>query len=372
MFSKRNRLKPILTDWRHPPVGGSQYHPSSQGSIDFIFFGTAMARFLLDDMRFKLQFAGHETFPLRYGWLKKSFDQVKRMMESGNGDTKAVFTDDAAIALFGVGKNMVVSMRHWSLATGILTFEDDDGSRQGHLVISPLGHALLDDCADPYLEHHASLWMIHWHLASIPGRATTWYWAFNEFNEPVMDRDFLTERLLRRIKALRESGRMKESRITEITVKRDVECFVRTYLAKSLSARGSHEDNLESPLCELSLMQSIDIGSAFSFRRGPKPTLPDEVFLFGLHAFWDRIYPTRRELTVETVTHEPGSPGRVFMLDEESVADRLAALADLTSGAIHWDESAGMRQVYAHDLSSINPLAMVSKLIRRSMNVRNA
>ncbi|MBF0153834.1 MAG: DUF4007 family protein [Magnetococcales bacterium] len=304
--------------------------------------------------------------------MKKSFDQVKRMIESGSGDTKAVFTDDAAIALFGVGKNMVVSMRHWSLAAGILRFEENDGSRQGQLVISPLGYALLDNSGDPYLEHSASLWMIHWHLATIPGRTTTWYWAFNEFNEPVMDRDFLTERLLRRIKALRESGRMKESRITEITVKRDVECFVRTYLAKSPSARGSHEDNLESPLCELGLMHSIDVGSAFSFCRGPKPTLPDEVFLFGLHDFWARIYPTRRELTVETVTHEPGSPGRVFMLDEESVADRLAVLADLTKGAIRWDESTGMRQVYAHDLSSVNPLEMVSDLIRRSMNLRTA
>ena len=28
------------------------------------------------DPNYRPQFSGHETFPLRYGWLKKAFDQV--------------------------------------------------------------------------------------------------------------------------------------------------------------------------------------------------------------------------------------------------------------------------------------------------------
>lgn len=330
-----------------------------------------MARSLLDDDRYKLQFSGHETFPLRYGWLKKSFDQVKHVVQSC-GDTRTVFTDDASIATFGVGKNMVVSMRHWSLAAGILSIDDEDGNRQGRLVPTLLGDTLFGTEGDPYLEHPASLWLIHWHIASTPSRSTTWYWAFNELNEPVIDRDLLAERLLRRINALKALGRIKDSRIADITVKRDIECFVRTYLAKNTSNRESHEDSLESPLCELGLLQPIGVKSSFCFRRGPKPTLPDEVFLFGLHAFWTHLYPSRREFTVEAITHEPGSPGRVFMLDEESIADRLAVLADLTKGAIRWDESTGMRQVYAHDLASIHPLEMVANFLSRSINLRAA
>ncbi len=331
-----------------------------------------MARSLLDDERFKLQFAGHETFPLRYGWLKKAFDEVNRLAKSDGADPRTAFTDEAAIAVFGVGKNMVASMRHWALAAGILSLDDEDGQRQGRPVPTPLGDALLAESGDPYLEHPASLWLVHWHLASIPGRSTTWYWAFNELNEPAVDRDLLTLLLMRRIAALRESGRMKETRITETTVRRDVECFVRTYLAKSPSGKGAHEDNLESPLCELGLLQPLGVGSAFGFRRGPKPTLPDEVFLYGLHSFWTQLYPTRREFTVEAITHEPGSPGRVFMLDEESVADRLAGLADLTKGAIRWDESTGMRQVYAHDILSVMPLTLVTALIAKAMHGREA
>lgn len=165
---------------------------------------------------------------------------------------------------------------------------------------------------------------------------------------------------------------MKESRITDTTIRRDVECFVRTYLARPVSGRAVQEDNLESPLSELALLQPVGVGSAFRFRRGPKPTLSDEVFLFGLLAFWRQLYPTRREFSVEAITHEPGGPGRVFLLDEESVADRLASAADLTGGAIRWDESTGMRQVYAHDLDAIVPLDLLRGIYRRTLTARAA
>ena len=33
---------------------------------------------------YRPQLSGHETFPLRYGWLKKAFDAVRTTQ--GNGD----------------------------------------------------------------------------------------------------------------------------------------------------------------------------------------------------------------------------------------------------------------------------------------------
>lgn len=324
-----------------------------------------MARSLLDDEQYRLQFAGHETFPLRYGWLNKAFDEVSRVAEDPEGDTNAIFNDDASIALFGVGKNMVVSMRHWALAAGVIEVGEDESRKSTRLEPTDFGDLLLRD-GDPYLEHPASLWLIHWNLASRPGRATTWYWAFNELSEPSIDRELLTERLMRCIAALREAGRMKEFRVTEATVKRDVECFVRTYLPRPISGRSVQEDSLESPLSELGLLQPVGVGNAFRFRRGPKPTLPDEVFIHALLTFWGKLYPTRREFSVEAITHEPGGPGRVFLMDEDSVAERLAAAADLTRGAIRWDESTGMRQVYAHDLKGIKSFELLKSMYRRT------
>ena len=65
---------------------------------------------------YRPQFTGHETFPLRYGWLKKAFDAVKA---SQGRDNKFVFGEEA-IAQFGVGKNMVDGLRHWARATSII------------------------------------------------------------------------------------------------------------------------------------------------------------------------------------------------------------------------------------------------------------
>ena len=62
-------------------------------------------------------FSGHETFPLRLNWLKKAVSVVN--------DKSTVFQSDEAIVKFGVGKNMVRSIRHWGLATEVI--ESIDG-----------------------------------------------------------------------------------------------------------------------------------------------------------------------------------------------------------------------------------------------------
>ena len=103
------------------------------------------------------------------------------------------------------------------------------------------------------------------------------------------------------------------------------------------------EDGLECPFAELGLITPLT-GDAAQFRRAPKPTLPDEVFASALIDFWKARYPRRGALAVETIAHDPGSPGRAFLLDEESVAERLERVGDATRGAILWDEGSGLRQ----------------------------
>jgi Protein of unknown function (DUF4007) len=326
-----------------------------------------MARSLLDNSESRLQFAGHETFPLRYGWLKKAYDAVDQEERSGHLGG-AAFNDDASIAMFGVGRNMVISIRHWGIATDVLLSEDRPGERATRITTGRLGGLLFGEGVDPYLEHPGSLWLLHWMLAGKPGRATVWHWAFNEFHEPTFDRELMRRRLQRRCEELSESGRLGRGRnISDITIRRDVECLIRTYFAAPSGARRAPEDSMESPLAELGLIQKAGVGELYRFRRGPKASLPDEVFLFALADFWNTYFPGRRSFSVDFLTFERGSPGQVFLLDEEAVAERLVRLDALTDGALRWDESSGMRQLYAHQLDRVDPWAMLRSMYARDL-----
>ena len=97
-------------------------------------------------------------------------------------------------------------------------------------------------------------------------------------------------------------------------------------------------------MSELGLIRAMGKRDGFRFVRGAKSSLGDGVFAYALFDFWAR-HTTSATLSLEAIAHEPGSPGRVFLLDENDVADRLADLADVTRGAFRWSETAGLKQV---------------------------
>ena len=277
------------------------------------------------------QLSGHETFPLRYGWLKKAFDAVS--VEERAADGGSIFSREDAIAHFGVGKNMVASMRHWAISTGTLI---EDGRR---LSPTPLGGLLFGSGdLDPYMEDPATSWLVHWHIAGRPWK-TTWFWAFNHF--PALS--FEREMLIRGVASLaHERG---WTRASPATIKRDVSCFVRTYVPPPVSRRASYEDALESPLTELGLIRPTGGRDEFRFVRGPKPSLGIGVFGFAVTDFWNRFAGERNTLSFEALAHEPGSPGRVFVLDENALIDLLGDLEGATRGAYRWSETAGLKQL---------------------------
>lgn len=278
------------------------------------------------------QFSGHETFPLRYGWLKKVFDRVSET-EHGNRNRSACW-DNGAIARFGVGKNMVASMRHWAKAAGII-----EEPRIHSVRTTELGRKVFSASGlDPYMEHPATLWLIHWQLAARPNK-TTWFWAFSHYPAITFERDGLINKLSRLAK---DRG---WSRVATTTIRNDAACFIRTYVARRPSGKAGHDDALESPLTELGLIKAIGRKDGFRFVRGPKSTLGDGVFVMALIDFWSRYSPDARTLAFEVIAHAPGGPGRVFAFDENDVADRLVALEEATGGALQWSEAAGLKQV---------------------------
>ena len=146
-----------------------------------------MVRGTLFQDSYSPQFSGHETFPLRYGWLKKAYDRVAKTEHEANN--RASCWDDDAIARFGVGKNMVGSMRHWAKAAKIIVEPETKTVRT-----TELGRRLFGDAGlDPYMEHPATLWLIHWQLAARPEK-TTWFWAFSHYPAITFERDGLLKK----------------------------------------------------------------------------------------------------------------------------------------------------------------------------------
>lgn len=267
-------------------------------------------------------------------WLKKAFDQAN---EDGL-IPKSVFADERAIAAFGVGKNMVASIRHWMLACGVMR-ETEAGLQIGSLA----AEILQDGGLDPYAENPATAWLAHWQLAGRCFRSTTWYWLFNHVTAPTFTRQELEEPLARYARELDPKHRLSAS-----TISRDLETCLRSYAPRT--AGGSPEDFAEPLLGELGLLQEVH-KSQYAFRRGHKTSLHDGIFAYALVDFWNREFEGQSSLAFEIIAYGEGSPGRVFKLDEESIAQRLIALSDFTGRKLEWTDSAGLRQVHRKALS---------------------
>lgn len=61
--------------------------------------------------------------------------------------------------------------------------------------------------------------------------------------------------------------------------------------------------------------------------------------------FRNRYFGNANTLSFEALTHEPVSPGRVLLLEENDMVDLLVALEEASKGIYSWSETAGLKQV---------------------------
>ncbi len=274
----------------------------------------------------KHKFAGHETFAFRYGWLKKAVDGIR--------SDPQLFSKENAIVELGVGKNMVKSIKYWSLATQIVE-EDQRG-----IKLSPLGEQLFLRW-DPYLDDPASLWLLHWLLATNPSRAAAWYVSINRYSRPDFTKDQLLEFII-------DYANRHNIKVNSSTVSRDIDCFIRTYIPAKKDK--SHlEDTFSCPLNELVFLHQLRDGVSFQFNIGPKKTLPAQIAGYALLKYIISAQSHRKTISISECLFNAGSPGQVFKLDENSLVEYIEELYKLTDGAIALDETAGLKQIYSRN-----------------------
>lgn len=288
--------------------------------------------------RSKPIFGGHEKFVFRDAWLKKGVDAASQ--------NPAIFNDDEALVILGVGKNMVRSIRHWCLATGTLSDDKTDQKSKG-LRPTTFGARLLGDTGwDPYLEDPGSLWLLHWLLATNVVRGLVWHLAFSAFYEPEFNKKQMATFVSKRLDQIGAAT-------TQGTIEREIDCCTRTYVP---AMRGvstlAGDESFDCPLADLGLLRFVPDENIYRFSVGPKPTLATPVFGFALLTFLAQIAHTRRTAAIDECIYHEGSPGQIFKLDENSVVEHLEVLADLTKGRLRFQESAGLRQIYLDELAA--------------------
>ena len=244
----------------------------------------------------------------------------------------------------GVGKNMVQAIRYWCLAAQLMREDTDSGAGRGRYVPTTIGRRIFANGGfDPYMEDPATLWLLHWLIASNAKQATTWFWMFSHWNNI----EFTKERAAYEIQAWLEKNSYS---------------FVRTYTRSRQTKQAILEDSLDCPLVDLQLISELNDGRTYQFQRGPQTSLPDEVFAFALVEYWGASNSQSNTLAFAKIAHYPGSPGRVFKLDEDSLASRLDKLESLSKGALYYDETSGLKQVSKR--SEISPIELLTRYYR--------
>jgi hypothetical protein len=280
-------------------------------------------------------FSGHETFSFRFAWLKKGFDAINK--------DSYIFSKDKAVPVLGVGKNMVRSIKYWGYATGIFQDSDEGESRLQSVEPTELGHKIFSESGlDPYLENPNTLWLLHWNLVSKPDSFTFWYWIFNEWNRHNFSEKVVVTEISEWAKKQGYNRGMSAN-----TLKRDLNCLIRTYIPARRSRNALLEDTLDCPLIDLELMSEIDsINHVYQLRIGPKPTLSKEFFVYAMLKFWEEFDPEVSGLAIEKISYEKGSPGKAFKLDPDSVVKYLESIEDTSAGELSYRSNAGIQQVY--------------------------
>jgi len=274
----------------------------------------------------RISFSGHETFPLRFNWLKKGIDAAAEDPE--------IFNSDRAIAEFGVGKNMVRAIRHWGLACGTLEAHPDTG---GGYRPTDFGEQLLaDEGWDPYLEDVGTAWLLHWKLCGTARPSPLWHFVFARY----AGRDIW----IRSVKDSFADWADQENidLPANSTLKRDLNCLLSTYASRS-TTRSDLEDALGSPFTDLNLIHETD--GVYHFRPGPQPTLPAEVFIHTVLQFWEDTHPEAKTIAIQEILQRDGSPGRVFKLSENRAFDLLMEAETWEKPPFVYRDSAGNRQL---------------------------
>ena len=265
-----------------------------------------------------MKFRGHETFSIRKNWLAKGIQ--------GMEEAPSMFCSKGTDAMdyFGIGRNMVYSLRYWLGAVGLAEEKKNHETKKTELCFTDLGKLIKQN--DPFAQELGTLWLIQYRLATNFKDATSWYFFFNEFNLTEFTRDDFVQALQNYV-----SMNLAEDRKDKMPAIRsfedDFDCILNTYVSRFRSGTKEldPEDNIDCPLAELGLLNTQD-RSRKIWRKviPPKQNIPPLILLAVLADKADG-YPAQ-EIPLSDLQNKSCCAAKVFNLDTITLMDLLGDL----------------------------------------------
>lgn len=271
----------------------------------------------------RYSFSGHESFHCKPLWLKKGFDHLNE------GHT---FLDENAVAEFGVGKNMVASIRFWMKAFALT--DSDELTMLSHLIFSNNGF-------DPFCEDIGTLWLLHYQLVTTHV-ASIYDLTFTEFQRE--RREFDKEQLLSFIH--RKCNVPEQKNVyNENTVKKDISVMLQTYVPPTDLKQLEH---FGAMFIGLSLIIPIDDGR-YRFAETDLTSLPNEIMLFAIID----IKGNDKTVSFDKIQYL----SLLFCMPVGIVLEKLIAIAAMYPDYIDYNDNSGIRNLlFKHELDKYEVL----------------
>lgn len=261
----------------------------------------------------KMRLQGHEKFALRDGWINKALKVLP--------DTPDAFSRKDSADLFGIGNNMVKSLRYWMKTFGLTNTTTTE--------LSPIGKLIAE--YDPYLEKPFTLWILHSNIAKNVEEATSWYMYFNFCDAEDLEKTEIEQILLREITKY-AAGMSFSTKSLE----NDIDVLLGMY-SKEKTKNDPEEKNI-SPFTTLSLVKKMD--GRYTKCHPDKRIFSETVVLYEL----SRMSIGKEGISIEDAVNGINGLAKIYNLTSVMANDYFDRLD--AQGFIRVNRTAGLDMIY--------------------------
>lgn len=270
-------------------------------------------------------FKRHETFSIREGWLEKALHKIH--------DNPRCFANNEGSRNFGLGTNMVKSLRFWLQVTGICEFSTKTGA-----TLTNFGETLY--AVDEYLENDLSWWLIHYNLVQNELENPVFYNFFHN-EQQTFEKDSYTNYLFDYYHEKYDVGTLS-------LIEADVSVLFKTYITSPVT---DPENNLNSPLGKLGLL--ITNNDKQYIKEHPLHSKLNKMaiyFVLVQYAGYEKL----REFNLDDLLASSYSPILLFNLTKSSLFAYLDELRN--DSLINVIKTAGLNTIKINQILTIKEL----------------